>query len=186
MLGELPSSIEVNGREIPINTDFRIVLIVIQILEDPDLDDRQKITLMIDALIGLENVQSSDEIEPIVKACTWFIDGGKEYTSQTKQKPLMNWEQDEQIIFSAINNVAKMEVRAQEYMHWWTFLGYYYEIQEGLFSTVLMIRQKKAKNKKLEKNELEFYKKNKDLVDLKVKYSSEEKKEIERLNEIFS
>ena len=46
--------------------------------------------------------------------------------------------------------------------------------------------QKKAKNKKLEPNELEFYKKNKDLVDLKVKYSSEEKKEIERLNEIFS
>ncbi len=186
MLGELPNSVTINGREIPLNTDFRIALIVIQIMNDPDIKEAQKGILMIDALMGLENLKIPDDLEQAAEKCVWFMDGGKDYTQKQKEKPMMNWEQDEQIIFSAVNNVAKMEVRAQKYMHWWTFLGYYLEIQEGLFSTVLMIRQKKRRGKKLEKHELEFYKKNKDLVDLKQVYSEEEKKEIERLNKIFT
>lgn len=186
MLGELPNSVTINGREVPLNTDFRIALIVIQIMNDPNIDQGHKGVLMIDALIGLENLNIPEDIEEAAEKCSWFMDGGKDYSKKPKEKPLMNWEQDEQIIFSAVNNVAKMEVRAQKYMHWWTFLGYYLEIQEGLFSTVLMIRQKKQKGKKLEKYEQEFYKKNKDLVDLKQTYSEEEKKEIERLNKIFT
>ena len=46
-------------------------------------------------------------------------------------------------------------------------MGAYLEIYEGLFHQVLMIRQKKAKNQKLEKWEAEFYRNNKKLIDLK-------------------
>ena len=46
-------------------------------------------------------------------------------------------------------------------------MGAYLEIYEGLFHQVLMIRQKKAKNKKLEKWEAEFYRNNRKLIDLK-------------------
>ena len=42
-------------------------------------------------------------------------------------------------------------LRAEKYMHWWTFLGYFMEVEDGLFSQVLSIRQKKARHKKLEK-----------------------------------
>lgn len=60
------------------------------------------------------------------------------------------------------------------YIHWWTFLGYFNEIGEGLFSTVINIRQKKNKGKKFEKYEQDFYQNNKDLIDLKKKYAKEE------------
>ena len=38
MLGELPNSIIVNGRDIPVNTDFRYALIVMQAFNDPELN----------------------------------------------------------------------------------------------------------------------------------------------------
>ena len=59
-------------------------------------------------------------------------------------------------------------------MHWWTFVGYFEEIEEGTFSQVLAIRQKRAKGKKLEQWEREFLNDNLALVNLKKKMSDEE------------
>ena len=59
-------------------------------------------------------------------------------------------------------------------MHWWTFVGYFEEIEEGTFSQVLSIRQKQAKGKKLEQWEREFLNDNQALVNLKKKMSEEE------------
>ena len=55
---------------------------------------------------------------------------------------------DEAIIFPANNKAAGCEVRAVLYLHWWTFLGYFGEIVEGLFSTIMSIRHKRAEGKK--------------------------------------
>lgn len=65
------------------------------------------------------------------------------------------------------------------------FYGYFSEIEEGLFSTVLNIRSKRNQGKKLDKVEQEYYRNNKELIDLKEKYTDEEKAEIERLNSLF-
>jgi hypothetical protein len=86
----------------------------------------------------------------------------------------MDWEQDAPLIMPAINKVAGREVRAVEYMHWWTFLGLYMEIGESQFATVINIRQKLQKKKPLEKHEKEYYRQNKAVVDLKKKISSED------------
>ena len=95
----------------------------------------------------------------------------------------MDWDQDADIIIPAINRVAGTgDVRAMPYLHWWTFLGYYMEIGESLFSNIVQIRQKKAKRKKLEKWEQEFYRENKKLIDIKAKLSEEEE-EIRRAEE---
>lgn len=97
---------------------------------------------------------------------------------------LMDWEQDSAIIASAINKTVGKDVRSLKYMHWWTFMGAYMEIGDGLFHQVVMIRQKKAKKKKLEKWEHEFYRKNRSLVDLNQKRperSAEEKEALKRL-----
>lgn len=58
-------------------------------------------------------------------------------------------------------------------------MGYFMEIEEGTFSMVLGIRQKRAKGKKLEKWEQEFYLNNRALCDLKTKYTAEEQAEID-------
>lgn len=52
-------------------------------------------------------------------------------------------------------------------------------------STLVSIRDKLRRGKKLEKWEQEYYRKNKDRVDLKKRYSAEELAEQERLNKLL-
>ena len=56
---------------------------------------------------------------------------------------------------------------------------------EGQLSTVVSIRNKLKRGKKLEKWEREYYNENKRTVDMRRKYTIEEKAEIERLKELL-
>lgn len=182
MIGILPKTLTVDGKPYKIRTDFRIILTILEAFNDADLSEKEKVLVMLELLY--EEMPSN--IEQAVEQASWFIDGGKKYEEYNKKQKIMDWEQDEAIIFSAINKVAGKETRECEYMHWWTFLGYFTEIGEGLFSTVINIRQKRNHGKKLENYEQEFYRNNKQLIDLKEKYTSEEQAEIDRLNEILN
>lgn len=88
----------------------------------------------------------------------------------------MDWKQDAHMIFPAVNKVAGFEVRSCDYLHWWTFIGMFGEIGDGLFATVLHIRQKRARSKPLDKWEQEFCARNSALVNL---ISDEEQAEID-------
>ena len=55
-----------------------------------------------------------------------------------------------------------------------------------MFTTVINIRNKLNKGKKLDKVEKEFYKENRTLIDLKTKYSAEQQAEIDRLNKLLN
>lgn len=184
MLGILPKSLEVNGIDYPINSDFKIGLLAIQVFNDKELKDSEKEFLILDMYFGIENLNPND-YEEAMKKIAWFIDGGKEIHSQQSKKKLMDWEQDESMIFSAINKVAGKEVREEKYIHWWTFLGYFNEVGEGLFSSIIHLRTKMANGEKLTKEEKDFVKKNKDMVNLRDRYSEEEQEEIDRLNKLL-
>lgn len=174
----LPTSLTIGGVGYPIMTDYRVVLDILQSFLDPSLEDDEKWLYCCDRLFdGLEKLPAKD-YEEAVQAAARFIDA--DMANDGKPKPhLMDWQQDAPIIIPAINRVLGKEIRAVEYMHWWTFLGAYMEIGESLYSSVLGIRQKRARGKKLEKHEMEFYKENKALIDLKRACSgrSEEEKQ---------
>lgn len=185
MIGELPVSLSIDERDIPIRSDYRIALIIIQAMNDPDLNNQEKSFIMLDALIGIRNIPDGAYREAIEKSM-WFLNGGKDNDEKKRAVPqLIDWQQDEQMIFSAVNHIAGKELRSVEYCHWWTFLGYFNEIQDGLFSTVIDIRSKRARGKKLEPWEKEYYIRNKDIVDIRKPETTEEKQYREALNERF-
>lgn len=183
MIGSLPKSLEVAGTSYKIRSDYRVMLIVFDAISNPNLSDISKKHIILDA-VYIDEIPTQFAVEALQKAI-WFMNGGKEEEQLTRQKKLMDWKQDEQIIFSAVNSVAGKEVRSSEYLHWWTFLGYFNEVKEGLFSTIITIRKKKSDGKKLEKYEQEFYRKNKSLVDLKKIYSTEQQSEMDELNKLL-
>lgn len=181
MIGRLPTTLIIDEKEYKIRSDYRIALTIFEALEDVELNEKDKMRVMLELLYE----EFPINIEEALKKASWFLDGGKQYEEFNKTKKVMDWQQDESIIFSAVNKVAGYETREKEYIHWWTFLGYFSEIGEGLFSTIINIRQKKNKGKKLEKYEQEFYRNNKQLIDLKQRYTTEEQAEIDRLNAIL-
>lgn len=173
MSWKLPTSLEIGGVGFSIRTDFRDILTILQAYNDPDLPDDAKHIVMLQILYeDFEKITDENVYEAIQKGIE-FIDQGRKDDHQ--KPPIMDWEYDSDIIVPAINKVAGCEVRALPYLHWWTFLGYYMEIGEGLFSNVINIRHKKMKGEKLEKWEKEFERDNKDLIVLKKQVSEEEK-----------
>ena len=101
------------------------------------------------------------------------------------QPRTMDWEQDAPLIFPAVNRVAGFEVRAAKHLHWWTFLGYLMEIRDSTFATILALRQKKARGKKLEKEEAEFWRRNAGVCELKKRLTAAERAEKRRLERMM-
>ena len=179
---ELPKSLNIGGIDYEIRTDYRVILDLLTALNSPDLADNDKwIEAYMKSRVILEimfpkcdDIPAKNIQEALDKVAEFIDMGIKEDSKKPKS---MDWEQDAPIIIPAVNKILNLEIRAKEYLHWWTFLGAYMEIGDSLFSNIVNIRVKKAKGKKLEKHELDFYKENKSLIDfqIKEKRSNEEK-----------
>ena len=183
MIFDLPTSVEFGGREWAIETDYRQVIRVLAAFEDPDLTEAEKATICLYNLyVDLEDIPG-DQMQGAFDAALAFIDagnGGDEDGPRT-----MDWTQDAPLIFPAVNRAAGFEVRSVDYMHWWTFLGLFMEIKDSVYSTVLGLRQKRARGKKLEKEEREFWEHNQKICKLRPHYTAEELAEQERLKRLI-
>lgn len=184
MIGELPKSVSVNGAEHSIRSDFRDILKILCAFNDPELENSEKIYICLFILYEDFDSIPEEDYEAAFKAAMRFIDHGTD-SDGPKSPRVMDWEQDESIMFPAINKVAGFETRTADYIHWWTFMGYYMEISEGVFSNVLSLRLKKAKGKKLEKWEREYWSANKNICVLKPKLTAEEQAAKDRLNALL-
>lgn len=187
MVNYLPKTVIINDAEYAVRTNFKDILTILAAFNDPDLTDSEKAYICLFIFYKDFLALPEKDYEEAFKEALKFIDVGDE-PSDRKGKPpprTMDWEQDEAVLFPSINKVAGFETRQKKYIHWWTFIGYYMEITDGTYSTVLSLRQKKAKGKKLEKWESEFWNANKSLCVLTPKLTQEEKQERERLKAIL-
>lgn len=169
---ELPRSIQIGDKCYSINTDYRDILEIFTYFNDPDLSADIKWRIAI-ALFYDGDIPPCHFVEAIKKMSS-FISEGESDTGKTPPIKVLDWEQDSKLIIADVNKVAGKEIRDLPYLHWWTFLSFFRGIREGQLSTVVSIRQKIMKKKKLEKWEMEFYQENKKMVDLQKKYSKEE------------
>ena len=169
---DLPTSVEVGGIEFNIRSDFRAILDVCEALNDPELadDDRALVALAIFYPAVMEI--PPEFYQEAIEKCFQFINCGE--SSKTKQPKLMDWKQDFKQVIGPINRVIGQEVRLTEYLHWWTFVDAYYEIGDCTFAQIVRIRSKKASGKPLDKSENEWYRKNRELVDLKQALTEQE------------
>lgn len=193
MIGSLPETLLVGGVEYHIQTDYRNVLQIFEAFQDPELTREEKwivaIYLMFEDFSCADDVihaaRDGFDIGTAQKEIIWFISAGQPEKS-VLELPVYSWAQDEQMIFSAINKVAGRETRELEYLHWWTFLGYFNEVGEGTFSFIVGIRHKLNHGKKLEKHEKEFLAKNKELVLMKKPLTKEEQEQEDKFQSLLS
>lgn len=169
---DLPTSLRLGDREYRINADFRAALDIFEVLNDPELEQGEKIGLVLGFFYPDLDTIPQTHLQEALNACFSFLAGGRE------QKPgpvLMNWEKDFPLIIGPVNRVAGKELRQEEFFHWWSFLGAYMEIGECLFSQVVKIRSLRAKGKKLDKSDEQWYRENRELVDLPASFTAEER-----------
>ena len=163
---ELPTSITIEGQDYPIRNqgDFRMVLDCFKCLQDAELSEQERILVALcifyEDVANIEYLQevfnTDNKLASAVEEMYNFFNCGQESVGAARNHKLIDWEKDSQVIVSAINNVAKKEIRAETYIHWWTFMGYYLAIGECPLSTIVNIRDKIVRGKKLEKWEQDF------------------------------
>lgn len=181
----LPKAVYINGTAHDIRYDFRVILEIITMLNDTELSSSDKAEALL-TMFYLEP-DSIDDVKAAIQECYAFIDQGSK--PKKKQPRLIDWEHDFDYIVAPVNRVLGYEIRAVAYdeeknsggVHWWTFLSAYMEIgSECLLSQIVSMRDKLARNKKLEKYEREWLKHNRHLVDLPQKYTAEDEELIKQ------
>lgn len=189
---ELPLTVNVFDREYKIRNkgDYRIILEAVSACQNPDFTkEEQALTALI---LFYDNVDTTDDVlnefetsellQEAIHQMMLFISGGEANTTGFNVNyKLVDWQQDERLIVSAINPMLGqgLDVRFIKYMHWWTFLSYYMGIKESALSTVVGIRGKIAKGKKLEKYEQDFKRDNPHYFNFKQIQLTQEEKELE-------
>lgn len=170
---ELPESVEVCGVEYKVETDFRAILDIFSILLDKDLNAEEKSVGMLGIFYYDFAKMPAEHMTEGMNRCLWFINCGREEENKKTPK-LMDWEQDFHYLIAPINRIAGQEVRSLPYLHWWTFLSYYGEIGDCYFAQIVRIRDLKARGKLTDKTDREFYRRNRDAIDIKRRYSEAE------------
>lgn len=201
---EIPTHIEVNKQSYPIRNkgDYRMVLDCFVALNDEELshderiyaallifyeyfgedipDDMEDEDIRFKICMNKLNELDTDTLEQLIKQMYIFFNCGNEIDdNKLKSYQLIDWKQDSQLISSAINKVSGQEIRALPYLHWWTFMGYYFAIGDSPLATIVGIRHKLATSQKLEKYERKFMQENPEYF--KMDYRSVEDREYDRI-----
>lgn len=167
----LPTTLTAGGEEHAIRSDYRAALDIFLALTDTELDDFNRSMELLDILY-VDDIPPEHWQEAIDRGF-WFLNGG-EPERDVKQPPVVNWEKDFNLIAAPISKIVGQDIRGVEYMHWWTFLQCYQSIGDCLFAQIVRIRDKKARGKALDKADQEFYRRNRDLIDLKTVYTEQD------------
>ena len=178
---DLPTSLNIGGVGYTIRWNWRAILDILMAYNDPELDQQGQALVLLQIFYPEFYKIPDEHLEEAIRKACEFIDCGQRDDNKPKPK-MIDWEQDASIIIPEINKVAGREIRLDPNIHWWTFMGWFMGIGDGLLASVLHIRQKKAKGQKLEKWEQEFYTANKAACDIQRRYTAEEQAEIDNLS----
>lgn len=181
MMWDLPTEIQIGEQiyHITKKCDYRVVLDVIIALNDEEMTTEEKVIcglLLFYEELTRENIRFCPHLEQLQKEMFSIINGGEEQEENQEQKPqLMDWQHDFPQLAPPISRVLGYDVRTPDkYTHWYSFLGGYMEIGECTFSTIVSIRSKRAKGKKLDNWEQEYIREHRKMVELPRKLTAEE------------
>jgi len=173
---ELSTELELDGRLLYLNTDYRDILDIIGILHGKHpypIKARACLEIFVDNWEDIKDGQRA------MLALYNFIDCG-EKPQNTKGLPKeLDWKVDFSAIISDMNKVSKVEdIRAVPYMHWFTFISIFNAIGEGNLSHRIGIRRKIRKHEKLSPDEIDWATRNPDkLLIERDRYSDDDDEE---------
>lgn len=125
LLEQLPDKVLVDGTEYLVDSDFRAILLIDQIMHDKELSDTQRVISALTIFYG-DNPpkQTTQAIEKLV----WFFRCGKEQSEQEecrgrfrRHTRAIDYCVDSHLIWSAFLQVYQIDLTEPIQMHWWKF-----------------------------------------------------------------
>lgn len=184
----LPSTIEVNGKKVAINTDFRIRIKYEEIMLKEDEKAQNQVLEAIDACLAEEFMMTNlDELESLFDGFLWFYSLGKKTDGINKIKEedekeseftnsslVYSFEHDWAYIYSAFMECYNINLLTAN-LHWWEFKALFEGLNEKcLFSRIMSFRSIQITSK-MSKDEKKFYRTMKKIYALPDERTVEEK-----------
>lgn len=120
---EYPKVIVVDGQEIPIITDFREYIRLLDMLRDTELDPAEKYQI-----VCMYFLKQPEDFESAFGRLTEFVtmdmlreDAGGSVENERARKELYSFRIDYPFIFSAFLRDYDINLRTVPYLHWWEF-----------------------------------------------------------------
>lgn len=181
MTWDLPTEIEAEGKTYHISNkcDYRVVLDVIDTLNDMNYGEKERLVVALMQFyeeLNRSNIAECPCLELLTTEMMNIINLEQTDDNTTQRPALMDWQHDLPILAPPISRVLGYSVRNREhYTHWYDFIGAYMEIgNDCVFANVVCIRNKRAKGKKLDQGELEFFREYRKQIILPAKLTKEE------------
>lgn len=128
----LPDSVEIDGKKYRIITDFREWLRFSDLLGDDSVDERQKLSLMLE---WFEEPPPPGRIEEAISALIAFCANADKTEKKPKKhsnsgKKILSWSFDSPYIYAAFLSVYRIDLLNVKYMHWHMFLALFNALPE--------------------------------------------------------
>ena len=176
----LPTELVVDGKRFAIRSDFRAVLDALDALQDTALPEQARCLAFLQ--IFYPDWQHLPDANEALRLAMEFVNLGQPVPSDQPHRPaLVHWDTDVQLIAPAVDKVLGYSCRQCAYLHWWDFFGAFQNIGEGLFASVVNIRNKRVRGKKLDAAEREFARENAGLIGPVSRFTPEEEEFFKRL-----
>ena len=132
---ELPSKVIIDGKEVPINTDFRIG-IQLDTLLNSDMKDEERILKMLILYYPWIPKNLPEAIEKIL----WFYGCGerveeqeetkKRYVRKSTGEPACSFSKDAAYIYAAFKEQYDIDLTEIQDLHWWKFKALFDSLNE--------------------------------------------------------
>lgn len=172
LLDPLPTEYE----GFPIDSDFQTGIQIMQVLEDEELTDQERIMVALSLLFLQEDKEGNPlpfpDVQTAVEGLVWFLtDWNHDRNSKTDKTRVTDYDIDQWRIYSAFRQHYGINLNTDK-LHYWEFMGLLSTLPECAYTRVIDIRSKKITSN-MGKEERKAY------TELKKVYALDQPKEVE-------
>lgn len=163
LLEDLPETIEIDGKSYAVNSDFKSALRTILAFEDGDLTPQEKYLVLVENLYK----ETPPDIEAAISKGLEFLNGGSSEEGEDggESLRLYSFSQDGNLIFAAFRQTHGIDLSVEN-LHWWKFIALFLDLgAETSFVNLISLR-KRLKEGTASKEEVKYYRQNKEVVDV--------------------
>lgn len=178
LIDSVPDTVNINGAEFKINSDFRTAILFEQMMFDDDFPEYLKIPNALNMFYPTVPENTDTAVERIV----WFYSCGKDRKTSghgTSASRCYDFEFDDDYIFAAFFQQYGIDLESVPYLHWWKFSALFKSLPDTCEIVKIMGYRSMKTDSKMSAKERQFYNKMKRLYALPRSQS-----ETEKINEI--
>lgn len=175
----LPTSVLIDGVEYPIQSNFRTMIKFEQLMQDPEVNDQDKVWLA----LRLFYPEIPDDTEQAVERLLWFYRCDKKenlYEKKAKRRKsrrmdrIYDFEHDDDYIYAAFMAQYHLDLQKVEYLHWWKFRAMFNSLNDDT-QFVRIMEYRAVELDKIPKEKRAFYKRMKQLYALPLSRDEEQR-----------